>query len=163
MDSKGTKMQAFVLAKNATEYQHLLEEKRCLTIRNPSLGENRQKVKYAHGGLKINLNKNTVVEECHEPIGSEWGFDFTPFSSVVEDPIDDNKLFKSPIDVIGFVVKSFPFEVDMETNNGKNQKKVMFMLEDLQYLYFCHIYFIFLSYLFYIFVIFITDSIIFLS
>ncbi|KAJ0715213.1 putative nucleic acid-binding protein [Helianthus annuus] len=32
MDSEGTKMQAFVLAKNATEYQHLLEEKRCLTI-----------------------------------------------------------------------------------------------------------------------------------
>ncbi|XP_035835733.1 replication protein A 70 kDa DNA-binding subunit B-like [Helianthus annuus] len=131
MDSEGTKMQAFVLAKNATEYQHLLEEKRCLTIRNPSLGENRQKVKYAHGGLNINLNNNTVVEECHEAIGSEWGFDFTPFDSVVEDPTDDSKFFKSPIDVIGFVVKSFPFEVDMETNNGKNQKKVTFMLEDL--------------------------------
>ncbi|KAJ0518741.1 putative nucleic acid-binding, replication factor A [Helianthus annuus] len=44
MDSEGTKMQAFVLAKNASGYQHLLEEKRCLTIRNPSLGENRQKI-----------------------------------------------------------------------------------------------------------------------
>ncbi|KAJ0457726.1 putative transcription factor B3-Domain family [Helianthus annuus] len=131
MDSEGTKMQAFVLAKNASGYQHLLEEKRCLTIRNPSLGENRQKVKYANGGLKINLNNNTVVEECHEAIGSEWGFDFTPFDSVVEDPTVDNKFFKSPIDVIGFVVKSFPFEVDTETNNGQNQKKVTFMLEDL--------------------------------
>ncbi|KAJ0802318.1 putative nucleic acid-binding protein [Helianthus annuus] len=79
MDSEGTKMQAFVLAKNASGYQHLLEEKRCLTIRNPSLGENRQKVKYANGGLKINLNNNTVDEECHEAIGCEWGFDFTPF------------------------------------------------------------------------------------
>ncbi|KAJ0627018.1 putative transcription factor B3-Domain family [Helianthus annuus] len=131
MDSEGTKMQAFVLAKNASGYQHLLEEKSCLTIRNPSLGENRQKVKYANGGLKINLNNNTVVEECHEAIGSEWGFDFTPFDSVVEDPTVDNKFFKSPIDVIGFVVKSFPFEVDTETNNGQNQKKVTFMLEDL--------------------------------
>ncbi|KAJ0753335.1 putative transcription factor B3-Domain family [Helianthus annuus] len=131
MDSEGTKMQAFVLAKNASGYQHLLEEKRCLTIRNPSLGENRQKVKYANGGLKINLNNNTVVEECHEAIGSEWGFDFTPFDSVVEDPTVDNKFFKSPIDVIGFVVKSYPFEVDTETNNGQNQKKVTFMLEDL--------------------------------
>ncbi|KAJ0580916.1 putative nucleic acid-binding protein [Helianthus annuus] len=131
MDSEGTKMQAFVLAKNASGYQHLLEEKRCLTIRNPSLGENRQKVKYTNGGLKINLNNNTVVEECHEATGSEWGFDFTPFDSIVEDPTTDNKFFKSPIDVNGFVVKSFPFEVDMETNNGKNQKKVTFMLEDL--------------------------------
>ncbi|KAJ0640504.1 putative nucleic acid-binding, replication factor A [Helianthus annuus] len=131
MDSEGTKMQAFVLAKNASGYQHLLEEKRCLTIRNPSLGENRQKVKYAKGGLKINLNNNTVVEECHEAIGSEWGFDFTPFDSIVEDPTVDNKFFKSPIDVIGFVVKSFPFEIDTETNNGQNQKKVTFMLEDL--------------------------------
>ncbi|XP_035845749.1 uncharacterized protein LOC110940223 [Helianthus annuus] len=94
MDSEGTKMQAFVLAKNASGYQHLLEEKRCLTIRNPSLGENRQKVKYAKGGLKINLNNNTVVEECHEAIGSEWGFDFTPFDSVVEDPTVDNKFLK---------------------------------------------------------------------
>ncbi|KAM0015078.1 putative nucleic acid-binding protein [Helianthus debilis subsp. tardiflorus] len=131
MDSEGTKMQAFVLAKNASGYQHLLEEKRCLTIRNPSLGENRQKVKYANGGLKINLNNNTVVEECHEAIGSEWGFDFTPFDSVVEDPTVDNKFFKSPIDVIGFLVKSFPFEIDTETNNGQNQKKVTFVLEDL--------------------------------
>ncbi|XP_035831862.1 uncharacterized protein LOC110869913 [Helianthus annuus] len=90
MDSEGTKMQAFVLAKNASGYQHLLEEKRCLMIRNPSLGENRQKVKYANGGFKINLNNNTVVEECHEAIGSEWGFDFTPFDSVVEDPTVDN-------------------------------------------------------------------------
>ncbi|MFS7985077.1 putative nucleic acid-binding protein [Helianthus anomalus] len=100
MDSEGTKIQAFVLAKNASGYQHLLEEKRCLTIRNPSLGENRQKVKYANGGLNINLNNNTVVEECHEAIGSEWGFDFTPFDTVVEDPTADNKFFKSPIGII---------------------------------------------------------------
>ncbi|KAJ0569328.1 putative transcription factor B3-Domain family [Helianthus annuus] len=118
MDSEGTKMQAFVLAKNASGYQHLLEEKRCLTIRNPSLGENRQKVKYAKGGLKINLNNNTVVEECHEAIGSEWGFDFTPFDSVVEDPTVDNKFLKVQL-------------IDTETNNGQNQKKVTFMLEDL--------------------------------
>ncbi|KAJ0612703.1 putative nucleic acid-binding, replication factor A [Helianthus annuus] len=108
MDSEGTKMQAFVLAKNASGYQHLLEEKRCLTIRNPSLGENRQKVKYAKGGLKINLNNNTVVEECHEAIGSEWGFDFTPFDSVVEDPTVDNKFFKSPIATL-FVLISIMF------------------------------------------------------
>ncbi|KAJ0514162.1 putative nucleic acid-binding protein [Helianthus annuus] len=93
MDSEGTKMQAFVLAKNASGYQRLLEEKRCLTIRSPSL------------------------------------------------------------DVIGFVVKSFPFEVDMETNNGKTQKKVTFMLEDLKYLFIFSslLFLIILSFLCYVF------------
>ncbi|KAJ0522418.1 putative nucleic acid-binding protein [Helianthus annuus] len=40
MDQAGTKMQAFVLAKNAREYEHMLKENQCLVIRNPSLGEN---------------------------------------------------------------------------------------------------------------------------
>ncbi|XP_035841273.1 uncharacterized protein LOC118488168 [Helianthus annuus] len=97
MDEEGTKIQAFVLAKTAREYEQLLKEKQCLFIRNPSLGENRQKVKYVHISTKINLNSNAIVSVCDEPVGSEWGFDFSPFSSIVEDPTDDSKSFKSPI------------------------------------------------------------------
>ncbi|XP_021980117.2 replication protein A 70 kDa DNA-binding subunit B-like [Helianthus annuus] len=87
------------------------------------MGENRQKVKYVQSSLKINLNDNTTVEECNEPVGAEWGFDFSPFDSVVDDPHDDGKSFKSPIDVIGFVVKCLPSEDKSEHNNGKDEKK----------------------------------------
>ncbi|KAJ0933623.1 putative nucleic acid-binding, replication factor A [Helianthus annuus] len=97
MDEEGTKIQAFVLAKTAREYEQLLKEKQCLFIRNPSLGENRQKV-----------------------------------NSIVEDPTDDNKSFKSPIDVIGFVVKSFPYDLKEDTKDGKQEKKLTFMLQDLE-------------------------------
>ncbi|KAF5766284.1 putative nucleic acid-binding protein [Helianthus annuus] len=103
MDEEGTKIQAFVLAKTAREYEHLLKEKQCLFIRNPSLGENRQKVKYVHISTKINLNSNAIVSVCDEPVGTEWGFDFSPFSSVVQDPTDDNKSFKSPIGILTFL------------------------------------------------------------
>ncbi|KAJ0434736.1 putative transcription factor B3-Domain family [Helianthus annuus] len=132
MDEEGTKIQAFVLAKTAREYEHLLKEKQCLFIRNPSLGENRQKVKYVHISTKINLNSNAIVSVCDEPVGTEWGFDFSPFSSVVQDPTDDNKSFKSPIDVIGFVVKSFPYDLKEDTKDGKQEKKLTFMLQDLE-------------------------------
>ncbi|KAJ0600072.1 putative replication protein A, OB [Helianthus annuus] len=119
--------------KNTTAYEHLLKENQCLTIRNPSLGENRQKVKYVHSSFKINLNETTIVEESAEPVGAEWGFDFSPFESVVEDPDDDGKSFKSPIDIIGFVVKCLPSEDKTENNNGKDEKKATFILEDLQH------------------------------
>ncbi|KAJ0495480.1 putative nucleic acid-binding, replication factor A [Helianthus annuus] len=132
MDEEGMKIQAFVLAKTAREYEHLLKEKQCLFIRNPSLGENRQKVKYVHISTKINLNSNAIVSVCDEPVGTEWGFDFSPFSSVVQDPTDDNKSFKSPIDVIGFVVKSFPYDLKEDTKDGKQEKKLTFMLQDLE-------------------------------
>ncbi|KAJ0947956.1 putative replication protein A, OB [Helianthus annuus] len=133
MDQEGTKMQAFVLQKNTTAYEHLLKENQCLTIRNPSLRENRQKVKYVHSSFKINLNETTIVEQSAEPVGAEWGFDFSPFESVVEDPDNDGKSFKSPIDVIGFVVKCLPSEEKTENNNGKDEKKATFILEDLQH------------------------------
>ncbi|KAF5813012.1 putative nucleic acid-binding, replication factor A [Helianthus annuus] len=133
MDQEGTKMQAFVLQKNTTGYEHLLKENQCLTIRNPSMGENRQKVKYVHTSFKINLNPNTTVQECNEPVGAEWGFDFSPFDSIVDDPLDDSKSFKSPIDVIGFVVKCLPSDDKSDNNNGKDEKKTTFILEDLQH------------------------------
>ncbi|KAJ0535775.1 putative transcription factor B3-Domain family [Helianthus annuus] len=136
MDEEGTKIQAFVLAKTAREYEHLLKEKQCLFIRNPSLGENRQKVKYVHISTKINLNSNAIVSVCDEPVGTEWGFDFSPFSSVVQDPTDDNKSFKSRIDVIGFVVKSFPYDLKEDTKDGKQEKKLTFMLQDLEFGFF---------------------------
>ncbi|XP_021971776.2 replication protein A 70 kDa DNA-binding subunit B-like [Helianthus annuus] len=88
------------------------------------MGENRQKVKYVHSSFKINLNDNTIVEESNEPVGAEWGFDFSPFESVVEDPDDDGKSFKSHFDVIGFVVKCLPSEDKTEHNNGKDEKKI---------------------------------------
>ena len=72
-------------------------------IRNPSLGENRQKVKYVHISTKINLNSNAIVSVCDEPVGTEWGFDFSPFSSIVQDPTDDNKSFRSPIGILTFL------------------------------------------------------------
>ncbi|KAJ0566915.1 putative transcription factor B3-Domain family [Helianthus annuus] len=127
-------MQAFVLQKNTTAYEHLLKANQCLTIRNPSMGENCQKVKYVHSSLKINLNDNTNVEACNEPVGAEWEFDFSPFDSFVDDPDDDDKSFKSPIDVIGFVVKCLPSEDKSEHNNGKDEKKTTFILEDLHFL-----------------------------
>ncbi|MFS7982676.1 hypothetical protein Hanom_Chr10g00965591 [Helianthus anomalus] len=117
------------------------KENQCLTIRNPSLGENRQQVKYVESVLKINLNGNTIVTACNESVGSEWGFSFAPFDSIQQDPNDDGKSFKSPIDifykqichyVIGFVVKSFPFESKEEIKNGKDEKKITIMIEDLQ-------------------------------
>ncbi|KAJ0539401.1 putative nucleic acid-binding protein [Helianthus annuus] len=134
MDQEGTKMKAFVLQKNTTGYEHLLNENQYLTIRNPSMGENRQKVKYVHSSFKINLNDNTTVQECNEPVGAEWGFDFSPFDSVVDDPLDDSKSFKSLIDVIGFVVKCLPSDDKSDHNNGKDDKKTTFILEDLQYI-----------------------------
>ncbi|KAJ0860331.1 putative replication protein A, OB [Helianthus annuus] len=114
-------------------YDMIFMDQECLTIRNPSLGENRQKVKYVHSSFKINLNETTIVEESAEPVGAEWGFDFSPFESVGEDPDDDDKLFKSPIDVIGFVVKCLPSEDKTENNNGKDEKKATFILEDLRH------------------------------
>ncbi|KAF5753474.1 putative nucleic acid-binding protein [Helianthus annuus] len=107
MDQEGTKMQAFVLQKNTTGYEHLLKENQCLTIRNPSMGENRQKVKYVHTSFKINLNPNTTVQECNEPVGAEWGFDFSPFDSIVDDPLDDSKSFKSPIGKLFLIFLNF--------------------------------------------------------
>ncbi|KAJ0485400.1 putative DNA helicase [Helianthus annuus] len=121
---QGTKMQAFVLAKNAREYEHMLKENHCLVIRNPSLGENRQKVKYVSSALKINLNDNTVVTACNEAVGSEWGFEFVPFDSLVEDPEDDNNSFRSSIDVIGYVVRSFPFAMTINKNQGQSLSRV---------------------------------------
>ncbi|KAJ0524524.1 putative nucleic acid-binding protein [Helianthus annuus] len=53
--------------------------------------------------------------------------------SIQQDPNDDGKAFKSPIDVIGFVVKSFPFEPKEESKHGNDEKKITFMLEDLQH------------------------------
>ncbi|KAJ0953753.1 putative nucleic acid-binding, replication factor A [Helianthus annuus] len=97
------------------------------------MGENRQKVKYVHSSFKINLNVNTTVQECNEPVGAEWGFDFSPFDSIVDDPHDDSKSFKSPIDVIGFVVKCLPSDDKSDHNNGKDEKKTTFILEDLQH------------------------------
>ncbi|XP_035832868.1 replication protein A 70 kDa DNA-binding subunit B-like [Helianthus annuus] len=97
------------------------------------MGENRQKVKYVHSSFKINLNDNTTVQECNEPVGAEWGFDFSPFDSVVDDPHDDSKSFKSPIDVIGFVVKCLPSDDKSDHNNCKDEKKTTFILEDLQH------------------------------
>ncbi|XP_022014173.1 uncharacterized protein LOC110913659 [Helianthus annuus] len=97
------------------------------------MGENRQKVKYVHSSFKINLNNNTTVQECNEPVGAEWGFDFSPFDSVVDDPHDDSKSFKSPIDVIGFVIKCLPSDDKSDHNNGKDEKKTTFILEDLQH------------------------------
>ncbi|XP_035845834.1 uncharacterized protein LOC110939032 [Helianthus annuus] len=82
--------------------------------------------------MKINLNSNAIVSVCDEHVGTEWGFDFSPFRSVVEDPNDDNKSFKSPIDVIGFFVKSFPYDLKEDTKDGKQEKKLTFMLQDLE-------------------------------
>ncbi|XP_035845239.1 replication protein A 70 kDa DNA-binding subunit D-like [Helianthus annuus] len=97
------------------------------------IGTKMQKVKYVHSSLKINLNDNTTVEACNEHVGAEWGFDFSPFDSVVDDPDDDGKSFKSPIDVIGFVIKCLLAEDKSEHNNGKDENKTTFILEDLRH------------------------------
>ncbi|KAJ0532169.1 putative nucleic acid-binding protein [Helianthus annuus] len=55
------------------------------------------------------------------------------FEFIEQDPNDDGKGLKSPIDVIGFVVKSFPFEPKEESKHGKDEKKITFMLQDLQH------------------------------
>ena len=37
------------------------------------------------------------------------------------------------VDVIGFVVKSFPYDLKEDTRDGKQEKKLTFMLQDLEF------------------------------
>ncbi|KAJ0496068.1 putative replication protein A, OB [Helianthus annuus] len=127
MDEEGSKIQATVMNKYFIKFEKLLEEKVCLLIKKPSLGDNTSAYKCVDHPHKLFLNFDSTVTICNDFVGSVHGFSLTAFDQLRDNLILD----ESTVDVIGYVHTYFEIEEFMK-RNGKLSKKMNLQLHDLE-------------------------------
>ncbi|KAL9997353.1 putative nucleic acid-binding, replication factor A [Helianthus debilis subsp. tardiflorus] len=127
MDEEGNKIQATVMNKYFIKFEKLLQEKVCLVIKKPCLGDNTSAYKCVDHPHKLFLNFDSTVTICNDFVGSVHGFSLTAFDQLRDNLILD----ESTVDVIGYVHTYFEIE-EFTKKNGKLSKKMNLQLHDLE-------------------------------
>ncbi|KAJ0477380.1 putative nucleic acid-binding protein [Helianthus annuus] len=112
MDEQGTKVTASCLQKFFPRFgKHLIQDD-CLFIHRPSLAENKFTLKFAEKEQKVTFFYNTLITKCNSWSGSEHGFVFADFKSILDKSgSNDNSIpLGSILDLIGYVVICYPME-----------------------------------------------------
>ncbi|KAM0062474.1 putative nucleic acid-binding protein [Helianthus debilis subsp. tardiflorus] len=84
VDEEGTRRQGTCLKTFLKKFGPLLQEGSTVIIKNPTLGDNLSSFKYVDCPHKICLYYNSKVIKCNDFLGSDNGFSFTPFSSILD-------------------------------------------------------------------------------
>ncbi|XP_076935569.1 replication protein A 70 kDa DNA-binding subunit B-like [Bidens hawaiensis] len=127
MDEEGTKMQASVFKTYFPKFEEHLRENECYFIFRPTLADNDAKIKHVDNGQKISFRWQTDLKKCTTFKGSEYGFEFTNFGSILKDPLPQY----TRLDIIGYVYKCYEVE-KKPVRGGKEAIKMEIKLEDLE-------------------------------
>ncbi|KAJ0951696.1 putative replication protein A, OB [Helianthus annuus] len=125
VDEEGTRRQGTCLKTFLKKFGPLLQEGSTVIIKNPTLGDNLSSFKYVDCPHKICLYYDSKVIKCNDFLGSDNGFSFTPFSSILDKTFQNTQ----PIDVIGDVCVCYDTE-SFTGKNGKESVKRTMQLED---------------------------------
>jgi hypothetical protein len=88
-NQQGDRIQANVFKRLFFKFERFLIENSSLIIRNPGVGVNSSKYKYAPNPNKLCLNMNTQVSEYHGFQGPDFGFSFVPFQRILDREVDE--------------------------------------------------------------------------
>ncbi|KAJ0699915.1 putative nucleic acid-binding, replication factor A [Helianthus annuus] len=127
MDEEGTKMEATCLNRVLPQFRPSLVEKKCLIIRNPTTGFNNSTYRYVDNQNRLCFQGTTEVIPCEDIGGSPYGFDFLSFADI----LNSNGISNSTVDVIGYLIRSFPKETVTNKSTGKQAVKVTIEISDL--------------------------------
>ncbi|XP_035841270.1 uncharacterized protein LOC118488166 [Helianthus annuus] len=119
MDEEGTKMEATCLNRVLPQFLPSLVEKKCLIIRNPTIGFNNSTYRYVDNQNRLCFQGTTEVIPCEDIGGSPYGFDFLSFADI----LNSNAISNSTVDVIGYLIRSFPKETVNNKSTGKQAVK----------------------------------------
>ncbi|KAJ0846561.1 putative replication protein A, OB [Helianthus annuus] len=128
MDEEGTKMEATCLNRVLPQFRPSLVEKKCLIIRNPTIGFNNSTYRYVDDQNRLCFQGTTEVIPCEDIGGSPYGFDFLSFADI----LNSNAISNSTVDVIGYLIRSFPKETVNNKSTGKQAVKVTIEISDLE-------------------------------
>ncbi|XP_035838188.1 replication protein A 70 kDa DNA-binding subunit A-like [Helianthus annuus] len=128
MDEEGTKMEATCLNRVLPQFRPSLVEKKCLIIRNPTIGFNNSTYRYVDNQNRLCFQGTTEVIPCEDIGGSPYGFDFLSFPDI----LNSNAISNSTVDVIGYLIRSFPKETVNNKSTGKQAVKVTIEISDLE-------------------------------
>ncbi|XP_022041619.1 replication protein A 70 kDa DNA-binding subunit A-like [Helianthus annuus] len=128
MDEEGTKMEAACLNRVLPQFRPSLVEKKCLIIRNPTIGFNNSTYRYVDNQNRLCFQGTTEVIPCEDIGGSPYGFDFLSFPDI----LNSNAISNSTVDVIGYLIRSFPKETVNNKATGKQAVKVTIEISDLE-------------------------------
>ncbi|KAM0054148.1 hypothetical protein Hdeb2414_s0006g00191741 [Helianthus debilis subsp. tardiflorus] len=84
MDEQGTKVTASCLQKFFPRFEKHLIQDDCLFIHRLSLAENKFIFKFAEKEQKVTFFYNTLITKCDSWSGSEHGFVFADFNSILD-------------------------------------------------------------------------------
>ncbi|KAL9995615.1 putative nucleic acid-binding, replication factor A [Helianthus debilis subsp. tardiflorus] len=133
MDEQGTKVTASCLQKFFPRFKKHLIQDDCLFIHRPSLAENKFIFKFAEKEQKVTFFYNTLITKCDGWSGSEHGFVFADFNSILDKSgSNDNSIPLGSIlglYVIGYVVICYPMEPT--TTKLGSGKRMTLKLRDL--------------------------------
>ncbi|XP_076923890.1 replication protein A 70 kDa DNA-binding subunit A-like [Bidens hawaiensis] len=127
IDEEGTKMQASVFKSYFAKFEEHLRENECYFIFRPTLADNDAKIKHVENGQKISFRWQTDLKKCTNFQGSKYGFEFTGFRSILENPLPQY----TRLDIIGYVYKCYEVE-KKPVRGGKVAMKMEIKLEDLE-------------------------------
>ncbi|KAI3760387.1 hypothetical protein L1987_50782 [Smallanthus sonchifolius] len=127
VDEEGTTMQANVLKRWFSLFEHLLKDTGCYFIVKPTIGRNNSRNKYVANDNKIGIYSDSKVYLCSDFSGPTYGFSFTTFDPIVAQSIPED----TPLDVIGFVADVGKVK-NIKTSKGKDTYKVNVLIQDLK-------------------------------
>ncbi|XP_022042413.1 replication protein A 70 kDa DNA-binding subunit D-like [Helianthus annuus] len=128
IDEEGTKMEANCLNCVLPQFLLALVEKRCLIVRNPTIGFNNSRCKYVDNQNRLCFQSTTQAIECENFGGSPYGFDFVSFADILNNTVISNVT----VDVISYLTRSFPKETVTNKASGKQPVKVTIEISDLE-------------------------------
>ncbi|KAI3676588.1 hypothetical protein L1987_86199 [Smallanthus sonchifolius] len=127
VDEEGTTMQANVLKRWFSLFEHLLKDTGCYFIVKLTIGRNNSRNKYVANDNKIGIYSDSKVYLCSDFSGPTYGFSFTTFDPIVAQSIPED----TPLDVIGFVADVGEVK-NIKTSKGKDTYKVNVLIQDLK-------------------------------
>ncbi|KAI3683260.1 hypothetical protein L1987_83763 [Smallanthus sonchifolius] len=127
VDEEGTTMQANVLKRWFSLFEHLLKDTSCYFIVKPTIGRNNSRNKYVANDNKISIYSYSKVYLCSDFSGPTYGFSFITFDPIVAQSIPED----TPLDVIGFVADVGEVK-NIKTSKGKDTYKVNVLIQDLK-------------------------------
>lgn len=127
MDEEGNKIQGNVLRKWFARFQPVLQEGQAFYVLNPTMCENRSKLKFGRGQDKISFYHDTRIHRCTDFTGSIYGFSFADYYDILSTNLPQN----ISIDIIGDVVTYTPIET-IQKDKGNTTKKLTIQLQNLE-------------------------------
>ncbi|GJR85827.1 nucleic acid-binding, OB-fold protein [Tanacetum coccineum] len=130
MDEKGERIHAVVKKQLIPTFEPLLEQGTTVVITKFGVAENGGQYLILKHPFKLNFYRHTAVKKCPDFQGSLYGFRFVPFANILNKEV----VGAEDVDVIGNVVSCGNLDV-YNNRNGKEQKRMTFDLQDLEYDY----------------------------